>query len=95
VHLAGAQVRYDPRAPVGRRVRSVTVAGGRRLQAKGEYTLATDEATAGGAGGMTPLAGLVFEREGLLDVEADAMYLRRLPQPVEASQPAGFVSTRK
>ena len=47
-----------------------------------------------GAGGLTPLAGVLYEREGLLDVEAVA----RVPPP---SAPAGrgapaaaFVSTR-
>ncbi len=94
VHLAGAHVRYDPRAAAGKRVRGVVLQGGRKLRANAKYTLATDEASAGGAGGLTPLAGVPSEREGLLDVEAAAGFLRRLPQPVEASRPAGFVSTR-
>jgi 2',3'-cyclic-nucleotide 2'-phosphodiesterase (5'-nucleotidase family) len=91
VHLAGAQVRYDPRAAAGKRVRGVVLQGGRKLRPRDEYTLATDEAT---AGGLSPLAGLPYEREGLLDVEAVAAFLRRLPQPVEASRAAAFVSTR-
>jgi 2',3'-cyclic-nucleotide 2'-phosphodiesterase/3'-nucleotidase len=94
VHLAGAQVRYDPRAAAGKRVRGVVLQGGRKLRPRDEYTLATDEATAGGAGGLSPLAGLTYEREGVLDVEAVAAFLRRLPQPVEASSAAAFVSTR-
>ena len=56
-----------------------------------EYTLATDEAS---AGGLATLAELRYERAGLLDVEATAAYLRRLPQPVEASRPTGFLPTR-
>lgn len=95
IHLAGAQVRYDPRAAAGRRVRGVTLTGGRKLRADAEYTLATDEATAAGAVGLGALAGVGYQREGLLDVEAVAAFLRRLPQPVEVSQPAGFVSTRR
>jgi 2',3'-cyclic-nucleotide 2'-phosphodiesterase (5'-nucleotidase family) len=95
IHLAGAQVRYDPRAPAGKRVRGVVLTGGRKVRADAEYSLSTDEATAGGAGGLSPLAGVLYEREGLLDVEAVGAFLRRLPQPVEASQPAGFVSTRR
>ena len=59
-----------------------------------EYTLATDDATAAGAGGLAPLAGLVVERAGLIDVEAVAAFLRRLPQPVEANRAVAFVSTR-
>ena len=95
VFLAGAQVRYDPHAAPGRRVRGVVFQGGRKLRATAEYTLATDDATAAGAGGLTPLAGLARERAGLIDVEATAAYLRRLPQPVEASRAVAFVSTRR
>ncbi|MEO7473857.1 MAG: 5'-nucleotidase C-terminal domain-containing protein, partial [Gemmatimonadales bacterium] len=95
VHLAGAQVRYDPRATPGSRLRGVVFQGGRRLRADAEYSVATDEPTAAaGAGGLTALAGFPAEREGVLDVEAVAALVRRLPQPVEAAQPAAFVSTR-
>ena len=94
VYLAGAQVRYDPRATPGRRVRGVVLQGGRKLRPTGEYTLATDDATAAGAGGLTPLADVTNERAGLIDVEAVAAFLRRLPQPVEASRAVAFVSTR-
>jgi 2',3'-cyclic-nucleotide 2'-phosphodiesterase (5'-nucleotidase family) len=95
IHLSGAQVRYDPRAAAGKRVRGVVLTGGRKVRANAEYSLATDEASAGGAGGLSPLTGVMYERGGLLDVEAVGMFLRRLPQPVEASVPAGFVSTRR
>jgi 2',3'-cyclic-nucleotide 2'-phosphodiesterase (5'-nucleotidase family) len=94
VHLAGAQVRYDPRAAAGKRVRGVVLQGGQKVRPDREYTLATDEATAGGAGGLSPLEGVLYQRAGLLDVEAVAGFLRRLPQPVEVSRSAGFVSTR-
>ena len=95
MHLAGAQVRYDPRAPAGRRVKSVTLAGQRKLRPRASYTLATDDSTAGGAGGFALLAGRPAERLGLLDVEAVAAYLRRLPQPVEVESPIAFQSTRR
>jgi 2',3'-cyclic-nucleotide 2'-phosphodiesterase (5'-nucleotidase family) len=94
VHLAGAQVRYDPRARPGRRVKSVVLQGGRKLRRETEVTLATDLPTAEGAGGLSVLRGLVFERAGLVDVEAVAALLRRLPQPVEVVRAAGFVSSR-
>jgi 2',3'-cyclic-nucleotide 2'-phosphodiesterase (5'-nucleotidase family) len=95
VHLAGGRVRYDPRAPTGRRVKEVTLSGGRRLRPKESYTLATDDSTAAGAGGFSTLAARPVERVGLLDVEAVATYLRRLPQPVEVDAPAAFQSTRR
>ncbi len=95
VHLAGGQVRYDPRAPNGRRVKEVTLGGGRKLRPRDSYTIATDDSTAAGAGGFTMLVGRPAERVGLLDVEAVATYLRRLPQPVEVEASTAFRSTRR
>jgi 2',3'-cyclic-nucleotide 2'-phosphodiesterase (5'-nucleotidase family) len=95
VQLAGAQVRYDPAAPVGRRVRKVSLQGGRRLKRDDEVVLATDLPTVTGTGGLTALRGLVYQREGLLDVEAVAALLRRLPAPVEVAHVPAFVSTRR
>ena len=95
VHLAGGQVRYDPRAPAGRRVKEVTLGTGRKLRPRDSYTVATDDSTAAGAGGFTMLSGRAAERVGLLDVEAAATYLRRLPQPVEVEASTAFRSTRR
>ena len=95
VHLAGGRVRYDPRAPAGRRVKEVTLVGGGKLKPRESYTLATDDSTATGAGGLPLPPGLPLERVGLLDVEAVAAYLRRLPQPVEAEATTAFQSTRR
>jgi 2',3'-cyclic-nucleotide 2'-phosphodiesterase (5'-nucleotidase family) len=93
-HLAGAVVRYDPRAPAGRRVRSIALAGGRKLRDEGSYALVTDESTAAGSGDLLP-GGLTLERLGLRDVDAVAAYLRRLPQPVELGASVAFQSTRR
>ncbi|MBA3316659.1 MAG: 5'-nucleotidase C-terminal domain-containing protein [Gemmatimonadales bacterium] len=95
VHLAGGRVRYDPSAPAGRKVKEVRLGNGRTLRPKDSYTLATDDSTAAGAGGFTMLRGTPTERVGLLDVEAAATYLRRLPQPVEVEAFAAFQSTRR
>jgi 2',3'-cyclic-nucleotide 2'-phosphodiesterase (5'-nucleotidase family) len=94
MQLAGAQVRYDPAAPPGRRVRKVTLPGGRTLKRDAEVALATDLPTVQGAGGLAVLRGLSYQREGLLDVEAVAALLRRLPGPVEIAHAPAFVSTR-
>jgi 2',3'-cyclic-nucleotide 2'-phosphodiesterase (5'-nucleotidase family) len=93
-HLAGAIVRYDPRAAPGRRLRGVTLAGRRKLRPEESYTLVTDEATAGGGGGLIP-GGHAAERLGLRDVDAVATYLRRLPQPVELGASVVYQSTRR
>ena len=95
VHLAGGRVRYDPRAPAGRRVKEVVLAGGRKLKPRESYTLATDDSTAAGTGGFAMLTGAPAVRVGLLDAEAVAAYLRRLPQPVEVESSAAFLSTRR
>jgi 2',3'-cyclic-nucleotide 2'-phosphodiesterase/3'-nucleotidase len=95
VHLAGGRVRYDPQAPPGRRVREVTFVGGRKLKPRDSYTLATDDSTVAGAGGLALPPGAPVQRVGLLDVEAVAAYLRRLPQPVEAEATTAFQSTRR
>jgi 5'-nucleotidase len=92
-HVAGIQVRYDPRRPAGRRVQNVTFQDGRKLRPESQYTLATDEATAAG-GAYSTLKGMPAERDGYLDVEAVAAFLRRLPQPVDVSDAAAFLSTR-
>ncbi len=94
-HIAGAQARYDPRKPAGRRIGSLTLQGKRKVEPTDHYTLATDEVTAGGAGGYRVLLGLPRQRAGLIDVEADAAFLRRLAQPVDVAEASGFVSTRK
>jgi 2',3'-cyclic-nucleotide 2'-phosphodiesterase (5'-nucleotidase family) len=93
VHLAGAVIRYDPRSAPGRRIRNVTLAGGRKLEADGSYTMVTDASTASGAGGVLP-GGRPGERLGLKDAEAVAVYLRRLPQPVELGPSVAYQSTR-
>jgi 2',3'-cyclic-nucleotide 2'-phosphodiesterase/3'-nucleotidase len=94
VHLAGAIVRYDPRASAGRRVRSVALAGGRKLRTEASYTLVTDDATASGVGDLLP-GGRPAERLGIRDVDAVATYLRRLPQPVELGASMAYQPTRR
>jgi 2',3'-cyclic-nucleotide 2'-phosphodiesterase (5'-nucleotidase family) len=93
-HVAGASVRYDPRRPAGRRIRSVEVGRGRKLQANAEYTLAVDDFLASGGDGYAMLAGLPFEPGTMLDVDGVVTYLKRLPQPAVFAGGAGFVSTR-
>jgi hypothetical protein len=76
-------------------VKEVTLGSSRKLRPRDNYTLATDDSTAAGAGGFTMLPGRPIERVGLLDVEAVATYLRRLPQPVEVEASTAFRSTRR
>jgi hypothetical protein len=71
----------------------VELAGERKLKPEEAYTLVTDDATAAGVGGLLP-QGLAAVRLGLIDVEAAAAYLRRLPQPIEPGPAVAFQSTR-
>ena len=76
-------------------MQSVELAGGRKLRDDAQYTLAVDDLLAAGGGGYTMLAGLPSEPSATLDVDGIITYLRRLPQPVEVTNRAGFVSTRQ
>jgi 2',3'-cyclic-nucleotide 2'-phosphodiesterase (5'-nucleotidase family) len=93
-HVAGAKVRYDPRARK-HRIQSVELTGGKRLENRGTYTLAVDDFLSTGGDGYTMLAGLSGEPGGLLDVEGLITYLRRLPQPVTVQDEVGFSSSRR
>jgi 2',3'-cyclic-nucleotide 2'-phosphodiesterase (5'-nucleotidase family) len=92
-HAAGVKVQYDPRSRK-RRVRQVELAGGKKLEPKGTYTLAVDDFLSAGGDGYTMLVGLSGEPGGMLDVEGLITYLRRLPQPVTVQNEAGFSSSR-
>jgi 2',3'-cyclic-nucleotide 2'-phosphodiesterase (5'-nucleotidase family) len=94
-HIAGAQVHYDPTKPAGRRIAAIALQGKRKPRLADRYTIATDDATAAGAGGYDVLQGLPLQWGALMAVEADAAFLRKLPQPVEIGETAGFVSTRR
>ena len=76
-------------------MKEITLVDGRKVKPQESYTLATDAATAAGGGGLSMLAGAPVERVGLLDAEAVAAYLRRLPQPVDAEASSAFQSTRR
>jgi 2',3'-cyclic-nucleotide 2'-phosphodiesterase/3'-nucleotidase/5'-nucleotidase len=93
-HVAGARVRYDPRRPIGRRVRGVELERGGKLRSDGQYTLAVDDFLASGGDGYIMLAPLSSESTAILDVEGLVAYLRRLPQPAEFSARPGFQSSR-
>ena len=95
ISLAGATVRYDPKARAGRRVKSIVLAGGRKFRPGDAYTLIADEASVLGEGGLRVLGGRRAERLGLIDIEAVARFLRRLPQPVEFQGGPAFLSTRR
>jgi hypothetical protein len=85
-------VRYDFKRPMFKRIRRIELQGGRKLRSSDSYTLATDDFVGAGRGGFGALAGLPAEPAGLLDVDALATYLKRLPQPIVVGGGQGFVA---
>jgi 2',3'-cyclic-nucleotide 2'-phosphodiesterase/3'-nucleotidase/5'-nucleotidase len=94
-HLAGARVRYDPRRSIRKRVQRIELQGGRELQPDATYTVAVDDFLAAGGDGYTMLIGRTAEQAAMLDVDGLITYLRRLPQPINVTVGAGFISTRR
>jgi 5'-nucleotidase len=94
LELAGAQVRYDPSRPPGRRIQAIRLQGGRKLAARDRYRVALPDFLARGGDGFARLAAIPADPSGVLDVDALREFLRRLPQPVEVAPGSGFVSTR-
>jgi 5'-nucleotidase len=92
--VAGAKVRFDPRARK-HPIQAVELTGGKRLENRGTYTIAVDDFLSAGGDGYTMLTGLTGEPSGMLDVEGLITYLRRLPQPVTVRDEIGFSSSRR
>ncbi|HET8650601.1 MAG TPA: 5'-nucleotidase C-terminal domain-containing protein [Gemmatimonadales bacterium] len=97
VHIAGLTVRYDPHRPAGARIRELRLTGGRGapVSSSHQYTLALPDFVATGGSGFDALSGLSLEHTGIMDVDAVATYLQRLPQPVEVPDSARFVRTER
>jgi 5'-nucleotidase len=93
-HIAGLRVRYDARRPAGKRVREIRLLDGSRIKDGREYTLATSDYLASGQSGFTALEGTEQERSPYKDIDAVALYLRRLPQPVHAPDDVRFLPNR-
>ncbi len=94
-HVSGVVVRYDPKRPLLKRIRQIELQGGKKLRSGDSYTLATDDFLGVGGEGYAGLMGLPAEPAGMLDVDALALYLRRLPQPLVPPTGQGFISTRQ
>ncbi len=86
VHLSGVALRYDPRAPGGRRVRRVRLADGTAPKNDRRYTVAVAEPLLRQSR-FAALAAAPMTPSTVTDVDALALYLRRLPQPVAPPEP--------
>jgi 2',3'-cyclic-nucleotide 2'-phosphodiesterase/3'-nucleotidase len=93
VHLSGVTLRYDPRARPGRRVRRVRLADGSTPKDTRRYSVAIAEPLLRQPR-FAALAGAPVEPSTLTDVDALALYLRRLPQPVAPPEPGRLEARR-
>jgi 5'-nucleotidase len=91
LEIAGALVRYDPARAPGRRIRGITLQGGRKLAGRGRYVVSLPDYLARGGDGFAGLAALPAAPSGVLDVDALRDFLARLRQPVEVAPGSGFV----
>jgi hypothetical protein len=73
----------------------VLLSDGKELRREGEYRIAVDEGMLQSPADLPALGAGVTERSATPDVDALAIYLRRLPQPVEVTDRPGFISTRR
>ena len=81
-HVSGLTVEYDPSAPKGSRVRSVSTEDGRVIGDADRLTLATTDFVAAGGDRFTMLAELPARNTGVVDLDAVIAHLQALPQPV-------------
>ncbi|HEU5170541.1 MAG TPA: 5'-nucleotidase C-terminal domain-containing protein, partial [Gemmatimonadales bacterium] len=93
LHVSGVLLRYDPRAPAGRRVRRVRLSDGSDLKDKRSYTLALAAPLARSAR-LPMLGGAPAAPSTATDTDALAAYLQRLPQPVAPPEPGRLQAAR-
>lgn len=80
--ISGMTVKWDPRRPVGQRVREVTLSNRKKVKDKDRYTVAANGFMAAGGSGYAPLVGKPRAAESLGDIEVLELWLQRQAQPV-------------
>jgi 5'-nucleotidase len=83
-HIAGVEVWYDPRKPVGKRIDRVRFDNKKNLETNATYTLVVSDFMATGGSGFRPLVGAPREDIDVIDLDAFIRYLAVLRSPVEA-----------
>lgn len=81
MEVSGVTVRYDLGRDPGHRVREVRLLDGRKIRGKDVYSVAVPDVMTHGPDAVAPASS--GRPSGLLDVDVLALYLTRLPQPVE------------
>ncbi len=94
-HVSGMTVRFDPTRPVGHRVVEMRLLDGHRIEDRKRYTLATLDFVQTGGSGFSMLINQPTEHGFGTDLDAILTYIRRLPQPVEASSAPRIVAVTR
>jgi 2',3'-cyclic-nucleotide 2'-phosphodiesterase (5'-nucleotidase family) len=84
VHVAGITVQVDPRRPAGRRIREVRLIGGKSIDRRARYTVASPASLLDPRRGFSTLAGAPRNAVGVSDRDALIRYVGLLRQPVDA-----------
>jgi 2',3'-cyclic-nucleotide 2'-phosphodiesterase/3'-nucleotidase/5'-nucleotidase len=92
-HVSGAEVWYDGRKPVGKRIDRVRLENGKGVDKGGTYTLVVSDFMAGGGSGFSMLDGAPREDIDIVDIDAFIRYLAVLRSPVEAPADVRFHRT--
>jgi 5'-nucleotidase len=82
--FSGVRIDYDPAAPVGRRIVSLTMLDGSPVADDRNYTLGTADYLADGGDGYSMFLPLPKERYEPTLLDALIAHLRALPQPIVA-----------
>jgi 2',3'-cyclic-nucleotide 2'-phosphodiesterase (5'-nucleotidase family) len=93
-HVSGMTVRYDPRAPVGARVREMRLDDGRRLGDADPVTIGTTDFVAGGGDRYTMLREGRVSHTGMVDLDALLVHLQSQPAPLRPPATGRWVAVR-
>ena len=78
-HVSGVRLEFDPTAPVGSRLRRVTMGDGARLYDRRRYRVIMTDFIASGGDGAALASGATVEEINRVDLDALIDYLRALP----------------
>lgn len=78
-HVSGVRLEFDPTAPVGSRLRRVTMGDGARLDDRRRYRVIMTDFMASGGDGAALASGATVEEINRVDLDALIDYLRALP----------------
>ena len=92
-HIAGVEVWYDARKPVGKRINRTRLTNGKAIDKNRTYTLVVSDFMGTGGSGFGMLAGAPREDLDVVDLDALIRYLGVLRAPVEAPADVRFHRT--